>query len=788
MALELLIDAVDRIALLQAGSMFVTQTREGFNSICTFTLFDEDVFVRDAWTVEHTHVETDGDRITTYVDWGNKPKVEVKVCDGATTYFAGILVRMTLTHMGKEAHVIHCECYDFTQVLEESVVDTLETYLNDDDEDIIDDIFTNYVTGINFADFVATVGTIDEANFDGITVRKVLDILAAQTGAVWYVDYDKKLHYNAAGADAPAWHLSDNPDDINSFSYFDDISRERCVINLINMVFVIGEAASTWYEDAASRAEWGNHRVIYRDQNLVETADMEAVATNILDKCKNPIDTYTLSTYKDGLRAGMKVRIVCALFDVDGTFLIDSLIISFPPDKDPVYRITCGGTTSSPAATAHRLSFDDAQDWRAYQPADTVLSSLGWAHDLGFSSADVDTVAWTLGQIIAANGTTLNIVAGNTGNMGAGVYYVYLDTAISATILQTTQVMASTVGANRIPVAVCWASDGVGAETAGFMVFKGGDEQPLILCATNIGADVIRTIHLGAECVTATQIGTITLDVATKIVTGPAGGTRIEIKDVGIVGYSAADVWQFALDAATGFIKSGAGAVVLDANGITVTGGMFSLKTDVAGNDRIEITSTKIAGYDAANTLQFELSAANGKAYFGAGAGIMDEDGLRFLGAGATGDTRRIRFMYDDAGTERRMGRVFSDWGGGAAECYTWLQAWRQVGAPWGGPVRCVVAAIDNITGKDVRLEVLSTEVVQTAVDVRIGKGLHVGDATLGTAPTDNDIKCNGTIATNSAEEWNLGGTAVGTITPDRKIHVEINGAWYTIAAQVGLV
>lgn len=748
MALELLIDTVDRISLLRAGSLFVTQTREGLNSTCAFDLHDQGVFQKDAWTVEETRVE-DGDVITGYIDWGNQPKVEVKVCDGATTYFAGILSRTTVTHMGKKNQVVNCECHDFTQVLEESVVDTLEEYADKTDEFIIDDIFTNYVTGINFADHVATVGTIDVTSYEGITVRKVLDLLASQTGAVWYVDYDKKLHYNAAGADAPAWYLSDNPDQVNSFSYFDDISRERCATNLINRVFVIGEAASTWYEDADSVAEWGTHRFIFRDQNLVEIADMAAVAARILTRCKDPIDTYSLSTYKDGLRAGMKVRVVCAFYDVDDTFLIDSLIVTFPPDKEPVYRITCGGTTSSPAAVAQRLAFDDAQDWRQYVTPSLVLASRGWSHSIDFTPSDQDTVAWDAGTIYTAAGPTFNIVLGNTGNMAA-VTFVFLDTAVSTTVLQTTTVQGNCVGINRILVAVCWPSGVVGVNAA-HQVFGGGAGVPTMLNAYNIVANALTANEIAANTISAAEIvvGTIT---AVEIF-----GNTLSV---------------IAADMGT-----------LNAGTINMFAGVWG-----ANATGFRLNATEIAS-QAAGVDQVVISSATGLFTAGAGALILDATGIRFVGAGASGNTRTIRFMYDDAGTERLMGSVYSDWGGGAGLLRTHIMSWREAGSPWPRNTCVDLIAKDSINAVENKLAVYSDGIAEftgctifaTSGEMRVSKGLHVGSLA---ASNDNDITCDGTIATAGGSEWDLQGYSVGTVANTGKITVVIDGSLYRIACR----
>ena len=67
---------------------------------------------------------------------------------------------------------------------------------------------------------------------------------------------------------------------------------------------------------------------------------------------------------------------------------------------------------------------------------------------------------------------------------------------------------------------------------------------------------------------------------------------------------------------------------------------------------------------------------------------------------------------------------------------------------------------------------------------VDVLNGLSVG----GKAVDFQGLACASTIKTEEGNSWNLGGVNTGTITPDRKIAVEIDGQWYTLAAQVGLV
>lgn len=84
----------------------------------------------------------------------------------------------------------------------------------------------------------------------------------------------------------------------------------------------------------------------------------------------------------------------------------------------------------------------------------TDISLLDMTHDLVFSVTDLNTVAWASGTITLSNGRTFSITGSNTGNMAARTY-VYLDTAVSTTALQTTTTVSTAMGANKKLIAVC---------------------------------------------------------------------------------------------------------------------------------------------------------------------------------------------------------------------------------------------------------------------------------------------------------------------------------------------
>ncbi|MGE0278349.1 MAG: hypothetical protein AB7R40_23380 [Nitrospiraceae bacterium] len=149
------------------------------------------------------------------------------------------------------------------------------------------------------------------------------------------------------------------------------------------------------------------------------------------------------------------------------------------------------------------------------------MSLFGWSHNLVFSATDNDTVAWTSGSIYLRDGTTYSISAGNTGNITT-VTYIFLDLAVSATVLQTTTTASSAVGPNRILVAV--ANDVASGKDAQFQVMGGADDGELVLITADvIAANTITANEIAANTITAAQIaaGTITAtEIAANTITG----------------------------------------------------------------------------------------------------------------------------------------------------------------------------------------------------------------------------------------------------------------------------
>lgn len=158
----------------------------------------------------------------------------------------------------------------------------------------------------------------------------------------------------------------------------------------------------------------------------------------------------------------------------------------------------------------------------------TDISLLEKTHTMTFTSASATQVNWTSGTVTLSNGRTFSISSGNTGSMSA-LTYIYVDPGVSSTVLQTTTVAATALGANKILIG-CAQNNTV---TASYVPY--GPGQPLVdganigalsIVAGNIAASTITGTKIAANTITAGNItaGTIT---ATEIASSTITGTNI---------------------------------------------------------------------------------------------------------------------------------------------------------------------------------------------------------------------------------------------------------------------
>jgi len=155
-----------------------------------------------------------------------------------------------------------------------------------------------------------------------------------------------------------------------------------------------------------------------------------------------------------------------------------------------------------------------------YLKANTVVSGAvnvalrEWTCTCVFSSSDYNTVAWAAGTFTASDGTSYSISGGNTGNMSARTY-IYLDTAVSTTVFQTTTTASTAVGNGKVLIAVAENNSDTTSDAI-FQVFGGYGGQTLLVdsIAANSASTnefISNTAQIANAIITDAKISTLSV-------------------------------------------------------------------------------------------------------------------------------------------------------------------------------------------------------------------------------------------------------------------------------------
>lgn len=151
---------------------------------------------------------------------------EVVATDDGVRIFGGVIVRITESVTASKIVEYEVECNDYSQYLKRRLV--TERYENQTVVAIIQDIITNYTTGFTITGVVATL-TIASISFNRLTVAECLQKLADALSYVWYVDYDKDIHFFPKNTELAPFNLTDTSGNYiyNSLEIMEDLSQIR---------------------------------------------------------------------------------------------------------------------------------------------------------------------------------------------------------------------------------------------------------------------------------------------------------------------------------------------------------------------------------------------------------------------------------------------------------------------------------------------------------------------------------------------------------------------------------
>jgi hypothetical protein len=171
---------------------------------------------------------------------------EVVVTRDGTTLFGGVILRVTEEVKAAKILEYRVQCSDYSQFLKRQLV--TERYESMTVEAIVDDLIANYTTDSFTTDAVVGSITIESISFNRLNVADCLQKLADAVSYVWYVDYDKDVHFFPKNTEAAPFNLTDTSGNYiyDSLQIIDDLSQIR------NSVLVQGGEA----ESAAARTEY----------------------------------------------------------------------------------------------------------------------------------------------------------------------------------------------------------------------------------------------------------------------------------------------------------------------------------------------------------------------------------------------------------------------------------------------------------------------------------------------------------------------------------------------------
>lgn len=171
---------------------------------------------------------------------------EVVVSRNGTTIFGGVIVRIVENVRASTIIGYKVQCNDYSQYLKRKLV--TKTYSATTVSAIIADLISLYTTdGFTTAN-VSGLLTIKTVTFNRVNVADCLQKLADAISYVWYVDYNKDIHFFPKNTELASFNLSDSSQNYiyNSLEITEDLSQIR------NSVLVQGGDATS----ATGRTEY----------------------------------------------------------------------------------------------------------------------------------------------------------------------------------------------------------------------------------------------------------------------------------------------------------------------------------------------------------------------------------------------------------------------------------------------------------------------------------------------------------------------------------------------------
>ncbi len=169
--------------------------------------------------------------INIYSGQSYKPVVgeEVIITDeNSLKIFAGNILSVRHYYSGKLI-TYEVECKDYTSELDR--IQVIDSFDNQTVTQIINYINTNYLTGITTVNVDCPI-IVKRVVFNRKSVTECLNSLVKLTNYIWYIDYDKDIHFIAKNTEVAPFSISDNSQNLigDSLEISSDLSQLRNVV------------------------------------------------------------------------------------------------------------------------------------------------------------------------------------------------------------------------------------------------------------------------------------------------------------------------------------------------------------------------------------------------------------------------------------------------------------------------------------------------------------------------------------------------------------------------------
>jgi hypothetical protein len=568
--------------------------------------------------------------------------------DGGNRHFGGQISRIEFERHTSDLIFQKCNCQDYTAIIDRARVPGA-TFTGQTDRAIIQTLILHYAPQLTaLTANIANIQTIGEIEFKDVSVREAIEQVAALTGGEWRVDYNRNLLYFVPGTYAAPFSLSSDPDDVDGVTTFGldaFTGYTRDFIRPINSVTVLGGflfggvEINVTYEDPVSMLEYGKHSHTIVDRDITLASDAILRAQAMVNERAYPEESFTVTTYQDGLDVGQSLPVYHGDFQVNGTYIIRSIRLQQVSNSTTQYHIGLG---AKPPDQARLLKQIEARSRRSTHVT-TAIPAPGSVTDdsiTGFISAskligtitgvnvavDAATVVGTITgvDVVVDAGTIQGVITGGSVSVDATtIQGVIVSDQVSDELIDRLSMFAEPL--RWIPEA---ASDPTLPDDANYPegsfyrnttsgVFKRNDSGTWTTVTENdavagkLAFYSIGSIKAGQiiGLIAAAQIGSITAGQITgQLVAAQIGSVNVSALTGTL---TTSDSARINVNALQGTLTAGMGATI-NVGSLTgqITGSQIAALTITSANiTNRTITGSKIANLTIDNTKINDLAA-----------------------------------------------------------------------------------------------------------------------------------------------------------------------------------